>query len=47
VFYSSQRSPVFPLYVRAVLLDQGAEISHTYFWRSVPSAANGGTTAGR
>ncbi len=43
VFYTSQRTPIFPLSVRAVLLDRQAEISRAYIGRqaaSVVSAAS-------
>jgi hypothetical protein len=45
VFYASQRSPIVPLYVRAVLLDREAEVSHVYFSRAATSGGAAGSTA--
>ncbi len=43
-FYTSQMAPVFPLFVRAVLMDRRAEIGRSYFWRrttTTPPAPSG------
>ncbi len=44
VFHTSQRPPLFPLAVRAVLMDRRAEVSRAYFWR--PAAAASSVSAG-
>jgi hypothetical protein len=47
VFYTSQRQPIFPLAVRAVLMDRRAEVSRAYLWRppvATSAAATGSTT---
>ena len=37
-FYTSQRAPIFPMNVRAVLMDRRAEVSRANFWRPTASA---------
>jgi hypothetical protein len=37
-FYTSQRAPIFPMNVRAVLLDRRAEVSRANFWRATAPA---------